>query len=666
MATVIKNNAEDTKQAASSPRLKGRENAKDTLCRNVTIYGKCRYEDKGCAFNHTVEKPASDGGQSDSQSKKTLNVDSPSFTPSFLSPNGTAAAATAIKKPTTGISPKAASAAPFMPKAIISREQMSSVSDSDDAGGLQLMPGSSNATPLRQDAKTPDWALPDVQEFVPRRTQEPSLTTESEIPVSHAFETFQTSHTPNPYLDHSINGTAFYQNTPGFQQPVQYHQYAPIGHYNAVLTPYQRTVHDLFIPNDLREEIQKKSAAALQILPNSQLPSHIESYHSLVPLDTAHKSSTIFGGYTSWVYKAQSSANGHFFALRRIEGFRLTNEHAIRAGQAWKNIISANIVRIVDVFTNRGFGDSSLFIATEYHPLSKTLLEHHHLGHSYNPRPARSNKDQATEPALWSYVVQIASALKTIHNSGLAARILDPSKILVTGKNRIRLNGCGILDVVQYDANTHTPLAQVQRQDLVNFALVVLAVGSGSLDVGQNFARSMDTFKRCYKPELQNAVVWLYSAMQNSEKTIDGFVTLIANQMITAFNAALHSDDALYSELSREVENARLVRLMAKINFITERPEYNHDQSWSENGERYFLKLFRDYVFHQVDAQNRPVVDLGHVLMCLNKLDAGTEEKIMLVSRDEQSVFVVSYRELKKGVESAFQELVGKRGGPLR
>lgn len=23
------------------------ENAKDTLCRNVTIYGRCRYEDKG-------------------------------------------------------------------------------------------------------------------------------------------------------------------------------------------------------------------------------------------------------------------------------------------------------------------------------------------------------------------------------------------------------------------------------------------------------------------------------------------------------------------------------------------------------------------------------------------------------------------------------------------
>ncbi|KIX07740.1 uncharacterized protein Z518_02394 [Rhinocladiella mackenziei CBS 650.93] len=652
MAATLKNNVEDTKQTALSPRLKGRENAKETLCRNVTIYGKCRYEDKGCAFSHNIEKAASDNGQNESQSKKTLNVDSPSFTPSFLSPNG----ANATVKKTPGISPQAASAAPFMPKAIISR--------------------SSNATPLRQDARTPDWALADVQEFVPRRAQETTMVGQrsirpisvvpymamNEIPVAHTFETFQPSHAANPYLDQGMNGAAFY-NAANFQQPVLYHQYAPIGHYSTNLAPYQRTVHDLFIPNDLREEIQKKSAAALQTLPNSQLPNHIESYHSLVPLDTNHKSSTIFGGYTSWIYKAQSSANGHFFALRRIEGFRLTNELAIRSGQAWKNLISASVVRIVDVFTNRGFGDSSLFIATDYHPLSKTLLEHHHTGQNWT-RPARNSKDQITEPVLWSYVVQIASALKSIHGSGLAARVLDPSKILVTGKNRIRLNGCAVLDVVQFD-NSVVPLAQLQRQDLVNFALVILSVGTGTADAGANFARSMDLFKRFFKPELQNAVVWLYSAMQNQDKTIDQFVTLIANHMITAFNAALHNDDSLYSELSREVENARIVRLMAKLNYINERPEFEHDRAWSENGERYYLKLFRDYVFHQVDAQNRPVIDLGHVLTCLNKLDVGSEERITLISRDEQSCFVVSYRELKKGVESAFQDLL-KRSGPLR
>jgi PAB-dependent poly(A)-specific ribonuclease subunit 3 len=71
------------------------------------------------------------------------------------------------------------------------------------------------------------------------------------------------------------------------------------------------------------------------------------------------------------------------------------------------------------------------------------------------------------------------------------------------------------------------------------------------------------------------------------------------------------------------------------------------------------LKLFRDYVFHQVDEHGKPIVDVGHVVTCLNKLDAGVDEKIMLMSRNEQSCLIVSYRELKKCVEAAFNELQG-------
>ena len=36
------------------------------------------------------------------------------------------------------------------------------------------------------------------------------------------------------------------------------------------------------------------------------------------------------------------------------------------------------------------------------------------------------------------------------------------------------------------------------------------------------------------------------------------------------------------------------------------------------------------------------------------KLDAGTDERIMLVSRDEQSVLVVSYKDVKACVSSTF------------
>jgi PAB-dependent poly(A)-specific ribonuclease subunit 3 len=525
-----------------------------------------------------------------------------------------------------------------MPKAIISR--------------------SSNTTPFRQDTRTPDWLVSDVPEFVPRRL-DGSLQS-SEDTTTSQYEVVQPQPQPNPYLDPAVNGATYYQSAPTYQQPVMYHHYAPIGPYASTLLPYQKTVHDLFIPNDLREDIHKRNAAALQTFPNAHLPAQVENYHSLVPLDdTSHKGSGVFGGYTSWVYKVQSSQNGQFYVLRRIEGFRLTNELAIRTVQQWKHVASASIVKVVDYFTNRSFGDSSLCIVTDYHPLSRTVAEQHHTGQYRHLRQRNTSLDQVTEATMWAYITQIASALKTLHSNALAARIVDASKLLVTSKNRVRLNGCAIMDVLNYE--NQTPLAQLQRQDLINFGLTVLQLGSNMPDAGTNFARAMDQFKRFYKPDLQNAVVWLYSVAQHPDRTIDHFVSNISEQILMAFDGTLHNDDVIHSELSREVENGRLFRLMAKFGFINERPEFDHDQRWSENGERYVLKLFRDYVFHQVDAQGRPVVDLGHVLMCLNKLDAGIDERITLVSRDEQSVFVVSYKELKKGAESAFQELT--KGG---
>src|SRR5271170_3407157 len=105
-------------------------------------------------------------------------------------------------------------------------------------------------------------------------------------------------------------------------------------------------------------------------------------------------------------------------------------------------------------------------------------------------------------------------------------------------------------------------------------------------------------------------------------------------------------NDHLEGYLSRELENGRLVRLLTKLGFINERPEFDHNPQWHESGDRFLHKLFRDYVFHQVNDMGDPVVDLAHVLACLNKLDAGTEERIMLVSRDEQACFIVTYKEV--------------------
>lgn len=52
------------------------------------------------------------------------------------------------------------------------------------------------------------------------------------------------------------------------------------------------------------------------------------------------------------------------------------------------------------------------------------------------------------------------------------------------------------------------------------------------------------------------------------------------------------------------------------------------DVTWSETGDRYMLKLFRDYLFHTVTENGQPWLDHAHIIQCLNKLDAGIMEKV--------------------------------------
>ncbi len=47
---------------------------------------------------------------------------------------------------------------------------------------------------------------------------------------------------------------------------------------------------------------------------------------------------------------------------------------------------------------------------------------------------------------------------------------------------------------------------------------------------------------------------------------------------------------------------------------------FQKDPTWSETGDRYLLKLFRDHLFHQVTEAGTPWIDLSHIVSCLNKV----------------------------------------------
>ena len=94
-----------------------------------------------------------------------------------------------------------------------------------------------------------------------------------------------------------------------------------------------------------------------------------------------------------------------------------------------------------------------------------------------------------------------------------------------------------------------------------------------------------------------------------------------------------------------------------KLGFMNERPEYARAPQWSETGDRYVLKLFRDFVFHQCLADGAPVLDAGHVVSALNKLDQGDQEQMMLSSRDNKDLLVVSFSDVRRCLESTFIDL---------
>ena len=56
----------------------------------------------------------------------------------------------------------------------------------------------------------------------------------------------------------------------------------------------------------------------------------------------------------------------------------------------------------------------------------------------HEPPPPRQHAGLLPESLIWAYIVQLSSALRTVHTAGLACRVMDPSKILITGKTRYK------------------------------------------------------------------------------------------------------------------------------------------------------------------------------------------------------------------------------------
>lgn len=144
----------------------------------------------------------------------------------------------------------------------------------------------------------------------------------------------------------------------------------------------------------------------------------------------------------------------------------MTTQAAFAPVEIWSQIQHPSIVPIREAFTTKAFNDNckdlvlyvlrksltdfisrtlALVVSYAYYPNARTLYDAHmkpkpppaYQQTTYYGRHHQQQQQQTIpERTLWSYIIQIASAIKKVHERGQAVRMIDVTKILVTGQNR--------------------------------------------------------------------------------------------------------------------------------------------------------------------------------------------------------------------------------------
>ena len=151
-------------------------------------------------------------------------------------------------------------------------------------------------------------------------------------------------------------------------------------------------------------------------------------------------------------------------------------------------------------------------------------------------------------------MVQIASAIKSVHAANLAVRCMDPSKVIVTDKNRIRLNACSVLDVVQFETNR--VLAELQQEDFLLFGKLMLQLATNNLSANPAVKGTVEHLTRTYCTDLVKDIVseQLESEAFTNFRPLD--ISLVFRTLVDI------------AELAHETGNATIFKLSAEERYV--------------------------------------------------------------------------------------------------
>lgn len=359
-------------------------------------------------------------------------------------------------------------------------------------------------------------------------------------------------------------------------------------------------------------------------------------------------------GYPAATFQVVNKDDGHLYCLRRFDNVKSVNPKvATQIMEQWGGIEHPGIATLHQCFVSQ----RAVFFVHQYITGTRSFLQ-------------IANPPSLNEPVIWSAICQMVTVIRRVHGSRLALRTLDLRHTLLQMdalRLRIYLNCVGIVDALEYESRKS--LHELQAEDMRNFGRWILSIVTGT---NITIATDPQTLQNCerycmqnYSRELRHFILTLIRS-QNPPSILD-VSRALSGRLMDELDSTQLSLLRTEKALSGEYESGRALRLLLKLGFINERPENGANRRWSQSGDCYVLTLFRDYVFHQADGAGNPVMDLGHVVTALNKLDAADEEKIVLSSRDGKSLMVVSYADVARCLESVYHELCsGSTQQPLQ
>ncbi|KAI3638108.1 hypothetical protein MIR68_003719 [Amoeboaphelidium protococcarum] len=603
----------------------------DKQCRNIALYGYCKYEKQGCLYKHSPTVIATSGQGEVSQQQIQFE---PQSSKQSVAPDNSVGSSDYNKL----IFSQVRQVSQKMAKVNIQQEYPEQIEYGQNAEFFQLPVVGSDGyvQPVHIDQLTYRHSLVDP-------------------------------------LDHNIYFDASYLQNSSSSNSRQHH-----------------------VESQLRHRILSEMQSQYNVYYNSSKQSvSVGDYHSVVQVDDHDDLQHVLSDYQLIRYHGISAVDSSFVTMIRVCGYKPLDEKILLSLGKYINgslVDLPGVVKLKEAFSTRYFGDDSLMFIYDSFSSSTPLY------HAFPLYVTDQNIDRRVIiDEVWSVLVQLLSLLHQIFQSGLFVGILNPFTIMRSYSGQIRLAYLGISHVLYSQSQSYTTgqLIHSQLNDLMQAVTLVasLALQCVAPDMINQPQQIIPAFINTFcndvnsksgvpeEQDLKNLILFILDAYhtemnnvqsgyvvekQIASKIISQCFPVMAPKLIQETQRAYAMADVIQSSMKREIENGRLFRLMVKLNAILERDHLLGDTTWAQTGDRYTLSLLRDYIFHQqapgVNGMHVPILNMAHVLKCLNKLDCGSEENVLLVSRDESNCLILSWRDLKQCTERCFQELATASG----